>query len=578
MSDNNALTIDRRSFLKVSGSLMALATVLSSSFNIPLTKAREILEKGEVKSRWIPSSCIICGQGCPILIQVLEWNGRRILHQIKHNVYPGLKEYYSACGRPRALYDVWRHPDRIRRPMIRVGDRGSGEFREVSWDEALDYVAERLRKYLDKPEQLILFSHQGCEKGIVSSFAKLLGTPNVTKHSDTCHTSSDVGRWFVFGKALGPGAIYPDYEHAQLVVFMGRNPYGGFVATPWAESLSNGISNGLRVIVFDVRFSDICSYSEKYYIVRPGTDLAVSLAILNYIIRNKLYNVDYLKKYTNASMLFYRDTLEPVGVREIKDGVRAGKIDYLVYDSSIGDYVYKSEARDPELEYEGSINGRRIATALIILRDAVKDYTSEWASGISGVDAEEIEWVAMELAKMAPRSFIDHGYKTVRYVNEAMLHRVNALINVMLGSIGIKGGWAWPRKLKPPTLFKAKPNKVISIPEYWMKNGYPMLNKGAYSMLAIKSILEEKPYPIKAAIISYQNILSHIPGSHIVEEALKKLEFILVIDVMWSETCTYADVILPTPFFFEYDNASLYGASKGNIRPDISDEEGYRST
>ncbi len=92
-----------------------------------------------------------------------------------------------------------------------------------------------------------------------------------------------------------------------------------------------------------------------------------------------------------------------------------------------------------------------------------------------------------------------------------------------------------------------------------------MASTKSYSMLAIKSILEEKPYPIKAAIISLQNLVSHVPDDRTVVKALNKLEFVMVLDVMWNETCKYADLILPVPFFFEFDNASLYGVSKTHI-------------
>ncbi|MCX8193687.1 MAG: molybdopterin-dependent oxidoreductase [Nitrososphaeria archaeon] len=106
---------------------------------------------------------------------------------------------------------------------------------------------------------------------------------------------------------------------------------------------------------------------------------------------------------------------------------------------------------------------------------------------------------------------------------------------------------------------------VESIPAYWKRHGYPLASDTSFSMLAIKTILEEKPYPIKAAVISLQNIVAHIPDDDSVVKALEKLEFIVVLDVMWSETCKYADVILPVPFFFESTSATLIGVSKSPI-------------
>lgn len=553
--------ISRREFFKLV-SITTLPAITKLSL-VDITESEELVGiKG--KGEWIPTACLICGQGCPITVQVIERNDRRVIGQVRHNFHPNSR-YYSACGRPRAIADVWAHPDRIKKPMIRVGEKGSGKFREVSWKEAFDYIANKLKNYLNKPEQIIFFSHQGGESGIINSFAHLIGTPNVTKHADTCHTSSDAGRWFIFGELIGPGGFYPDYEHAKFVVFMERNPLGGFVATPWVSSFALGYSNGMRIVVFDVRYSDVCEFAEKYFLVRPGTDLAISLAIANYILQKKLYNKEYLIRYTNAPMLIYRDSLEPVKVKEISEGPKKGKLDYFVYDRASSELKFKSEAVQPDLEWEGEYEGRTVTTILKMLSEVLLNYTPEWASDISDVDSKDIIWVAEQLSVWSPRAFIDHGYKAVRYYNEPMLHRVNMLINALIGSIGVKGGLAWPRKAKPPSLFKASPKSVESIIGYWKKNGYPLASSKAYSMLAIRSILEERPYPIKVAFISLQNLVSHIPGDNIVVKALKKLDLVVVLDVMWNETCKYADVILPVPFFFEYDNAYLKGTSKGNI-------------
>lgn len=104
-----------------------------------------------------------------------------------------------------------------------------------------------------------------------------------------------------------------------------------------------------------------------------------------------------------------------------------------------------------------------------------------------------------------------------------------------------------------------------SIPAYWRRHGYPLASETSFSLLAVKSILEERPYPIKAAVISLQNVVAHIPDDASVVKALEKLEFVAVMDTMWSETCKYADVILPVRFFFETTAATLNAVSKSPI-------------
>ncbi|MCS7118418.1 MAG: molybdopterin-dependent oxidoreductase [Thaumarchaeota archaeon] len=404
-------------------------------------------------------ACTICGQGCPVKLKVL--NGNTIVG-VSFNMEPNRPQHYAVCGKVFAIPYAHRHPRRIKRPMIREGQRGSGSFRPVSWDEALDYVAQNLQKFASAPHQLVFFSHQGWEAPIMDEFARLMKTPNVTDHADTCFHGSAAGRWFLFGRFVGPGATYPDYEHAQFVVFMGRNPYGGIVAAPWTKSLSEAVSRGLRVVVFDVRYSEICEVAERYYLIKPGTDLAVSLAIAREIIVNKLYNADYLNSYTNASMLFYHDTVRPVRLRRIESGDRADKLDYLVYCDVDKMYRFKGEAKRAKLDFSGIFEGKRVITALRILGNALEKYTPEWAESISGVDSEEIMWIARTLASYGSRAFIDPGYKSVRYYNEPMLHRVNALINVLIGSWGSKGGVAWSRKLPVPIPLPEGGFKVVA--------------------------------------------------------------------------------------------------------------------
>lgn len=216
---------------------------------------------------------------------------------------------------------------------------------------------------------MIVFVHQGPDAGLIASFLKsVVGIPHVTKHCDTCRTGLDVAAWFVFGSMMGPGAFRPDYANAEFVVFM-------IVATPWTKAFSEGRKCGLRLVVFDVRESRLTSLADRYYIIPPGTDLAVVLAILHVLLRDRLYDEDYLRKYTNAAMLVYADTYEPVGLRD--HPTWKGRKTYAVYDEATGAVRWKVEAERPALMWEGNFNGRPVKTALALIWDAVKGYTPE---------------------------------------------------------------------------------------------------------------------------------------------------------------------------------------------------------
>lgn len=184
--------------------------------------------------------------------------------------------------------------------------------------------------------------------------------------------------------------------------------------------------------------------------------------------------------------------------------------------------------------------------------------------------AGDIEWIARELAKKAPRAFVEPGYKATRYYNDSMFSRAKMLVNVLIGSFGARGGIAWPVKPKPPSPFKVlgikgPGPKGSPLYKYWEERGVRFVHKKCYSQLAVRSILEGKPRPIKMVVAINQNLVSHLQGSTRVVEALRKVEFVVVFDVTHNETTLYADLIIPLPMFFEQDGPSLVTPSKVDV-------------
>ena len=563
------MKISRREFIKTALASAIIASIPVQRRVLTLEKPEQHVDAEQVRmalqdAGFKRSACFICGQKCPIKVKVVEKNGVQVIETLVYNSDGRYDSQYACCGRPHAIFEARLLRERIKRPLVRVGARGEGRFKEVSWDEALDLMVEMLNRY--SPDEVVVFSHQGCEAGIVSGFFKeIVGIPNVTKHCDTCHTAIDYAAWWVFGKLLGPGSFRPDYENAKLVVFMGRNPVEGIVAAPWSKMFSEGRRRGMRIIAFDVRKSRLTALADKYYLVPPGTDLAVALAILHVIIRDRLYDEDYIVRYTNAPMLIYTDTLEPVGLED--NPKMQGKKTYMVLDRSDSKVKPKVEAVSPDPMAEADINGRHARTALAMLWEAVKGYTPEWAEKVTGVPARDIEWIAHTLAYEAPRSFIDPGYKGTRYRSEGMLFRTIFIINALLGSIGSRGGVAWNKKpkIKSPLSIigvKGKGPQGEPLYKYWEKQGYTFIKTKCYSMLAVKSILTGKPKPIKMVIVFNENIVAHVQGSKDVIEALKKVDYVVVIDTTFNETSVYADLILPIPMFFEASASSLFAPSK----------------
>lgn len=127
------------------------------------------------------------------------------------------------CGRAAAALHTWNSPLRLKKPMKRVGERGEGRFQEISWDQALDEIAAKLKEVVERhsPKAMAFTSH---DLGpVLNWIAWPLGSPNVINHQSTCNTAGVVGRRWMMGRAQSHHAVVdPDYDNARFVIFVGR--------------------------------------------------------------------------------------------------------------------------------------------------------------------------------------------------------------------------------------------------------------------------------------------------------------------------------------------------------------------
>ncbi|MCP4248458.1 MAG: molybdopterin-dependent oxidoreductase, partial [bacterium] len=236
--------------------------------------------------------------------------------------------------------------------------------------------------------------------GLDKEFFKVYGTPNIVGYGDTCFGNSlPLGLASVTGgkkntlgvPGLGTTAISSDYEQAKYGVCVGRNPGGGLVAYTWAAMYGRGRKNGLQVTFVDPRRPSEGGEGPgvDWLPIKPGTDLAFFLGLMNEIVAKKYYDAAYLAKYTNADMLVNVETLQPLSIDENGD--------YLVYDKASAAVTLKSLANEPALRGEYDHDGLKVATGLELIAGQITQYTPEWAEGVTTVPAESIRKVAARL-------------------------------------------------------------------------------------------------------------------------------------------------------------------------------------
>lgn len=546
-------TLNRRDFLKFSGGGMMATTLFTPTESKAFSPVTATDYGGEKR---YPQTCRMCAQTCPVF--AVTKNGRVIrMEENRNTPYPAI------CGRGRAAPAALYSPDRVRYPLIRTGKRGEGKFRKATWEEALEMVAGKmseLKQQGDEKSVAMLPRFNGAA-GLDKEFFKVYGTPNIVGYGDACFGNTlPLGLASVTGgkknklgaPGLGTSAITSDYPNAKYGLCVGRNPGGGLVAYPWAAMYGRGRKNGMQVTFVDPRRPSEAGEGPgiDWLPIKPGTDLAFFLGLMNEIISKKYYDAAYIAKYTNADMLVNVETLQPLSIAE-----ETG--DYLVYDKTSDTIIMKSLATEPAMLGEYEQDGVKVATGLELISQQVKQYTPEWAEDITTVPAEGIRKVAARLNEHKPHVFVDRGYRSERYESGLKEKHVNIMLNVLLGNFGRKGGVYWNRKATLGKLIKPPKTKDKSLVYLMAKDNpdFSLANLKFHRRPFFKTVLEGKPYKTNMIVTWGQNPVGGSAGGHRVIEALEKIDMVVCISPYFNETTMYADVIMPDAIYIERDEA-----------------------
>ena len=424
--------ISRRDFLKVSTAGAAIAGTTSATAEPSRLPGR----RGNERVELIATNCEMCFWRCGVLAEVKDGKVVKLQGNPNHPLTKG-----KLCARGNAGTQLLYDPDRLKYPQVRTGDRGSGKLKRVSWDEALDQFASRLKEIKQKygPEAVAMFPH-GVGSGFFSTLMKAYGTPNSAEPAFAqCKGPRDVGYQLTFGRPVNsPEPV--DLEESKLIVLIGSH-IGENVFTSQVTAFSEGLSRGAKLLVVDPRFSTAASKANWWLPIRPGSDIALLLAWANVLITEKLYDKDYVEQYAN-------------GLKE--------------------------------------------------LTDHVQDFTPEWAEPLTDISAAQIRETARAMAEAKPAVAIHPGRHVTWYGDDTQRARAMAILTALLGAYGRKGGIFLPTKLKqgkiplPPMPDSEKGSADGG------GDKYPLASEEAQGLTQglIQATLTAKPYPIKAWIVS----------------------------------------------------------------------------
>ncbi len=476
--------LSRRGFLKLGA---AAAGVAAAGRFIPPLVAKaaqqaDILDDNG--SGYIYTMCEMCVWRCGVRAKVM--NGRVV--KLEGNPdHPHSKGRLCARGQSGLMntYD----PDRVLTPLIRVGKRGEGKFRQASWNEALATVAENMKAIKDKygPEAMVFSSTHNLSQPLFENLLYGFGSPNYGTQRSLCFNAMTVSNLITYGLEEPDR----DYSQLQYLILTGRNLTEA-ISTSETTDLVDAISRGAKVVYIDPRFTKTASKATEWLPIRPGTDLAFHLALLNVIISEKLYDTQFIDQYT-------------LGFEQVAS--------------------------------------------------AVMSYTPDWAAALTGLDASVIQRIAHEFAAAGKFALAHNGWRTSNFINSFSTERAITILNALVGNWGTTllpaaaegAGLGSPPQ---PAYPRISAQRLDGVP--WMYPFVP-LKYGVFQQLR-DAIVAEKPYAAHGWFISRQNPVLSLPDRQKTLEAFNKMDFIVTMDIIMNDTSWFSDVVLPEASYLErYD-------------------------
>jgi len=475
----------RRQFLKIAGA-GAAATMVGSGLATQWwgLDRSPIPDPGTDGDRVVPTFCELCFWKCGVLAHVKDGAVTKLAGNPDHPLSRG-RLCPRGAGGTGLLYD----PDRLKRPLVRIEKRGDQQFREATWEEALDVTAENLLKVREKygPEALALFMH-GYGGSWFKHLVKAYGSPNISAPSYAqCRGPREVGFYLTFGSIIG-SPERTDLENSRCITLIGSH-LGENMHNTQVQEFSEALSRGAGLVVVDPRFSVAASKAHHWLPIKPGTDIALLLAWMHVILKEGLYDADYLGKH---------------------------------------------------------------AAGLDELKKHVADKTPEWAWTHTTISPEKIVESARFIAAARPASVIHPGRRVTWYGDDTQRARAMAILNALLGSWGRKGGICIPSSMEIPeypyTAYPHKPKVPADMPK---GSSYPLADEVLSSGVCDATLPGTAEYDIKAWLVYGTNLAKSLPSPARVQEAISALDFLAVIDVLPVEIAGWADVVLPECTYLE---------------------------
>ena len=504
-----------------------------------------------------------CFGGCLLDIHVRDGQAVRMTAADFPNT-----EYNRICTKGIVQVARMYSADRLQYPMRRTGEKGAGEFERISWDEAIDEIAEKWQGYIDEfgSHSIATFLASGNfgmlagggMPGIMGRFGAVLGFSSLSNDVDAAQGFAATKIYGGMTEAQANNEP-TDYINSKTFIIWASNPT---ISQPQiVHFMQTAKENGTKFIVIDPVFNSTAAKADWFIPVNPATDGVLAMAILNEIIANGTEDADFIRAHTEGPLLIKEDgtflRMSDLGVEPTEGdpdpttGEPTQVDPYAVWDEATGTFAALEEAQTPAYTCITSVEGIPVQTTWDNAAEKCAEWAAETASPVCGVSVEDIKELARVYVEDGPvNTYVQLGAD--HYINGHYNYWPMYAISVATGNIGKPGAGCGPICVLPTNVM----NFMVSAAATDTAGNLAQGAGPAYNMNTILGILENGKYGSQDAVLKSVYIATANPATvwadhNYAAEVLKKIEFLVVADISMTETAMYADILLPAAHWFE---------------------------
>lgn len=560
--------LTRRTFVKGVGTITVASAlgsgIMACSPDTPESEP-ESTQPNSSEERVVHGFCSYnCNSACRLQGTVRD--GRLVA--VEPGQIPGRPDYANCCL--RGISYIQRVQDETARtmyPMKRTGERGSGEFERITWDEAIDTIAEKLNAVLAKdPRKATFYYFTGNQSKLAwespMRMAGCLGATIWTVEGIMSDHGASVAMQMMYGSQRA-GHDTRDYMNSELVIWWGGNSMD--THTSEARYLLDAKENGTKFIVIDPRLSSTAAMADQWVPIRPQTDPVLALAMMKVIVDNELHDKTWLANYSCAPLLVSDETGEYLHPHEGTYAAWDAEANAVVEidPAEAGGADDGTSGPDSPLALSGSfeVDGAACHPAFDDLLKEIQNYDLETASSITGLGQDIIEALALEYANAKPAGIrMTQGIQRVNY--SFLPFRAIGTLAAICGNIGKSGGGAshiWAQGAGNPLKPVDYDGPDFNFDE-WMNTGGAERVPALLEAIQVGNLKHKTSEFYDAAIngdvefvwFATSNFVNMSPDLHkIVDEVLPAIDFIVTCDPFWTMTAKYSDIVLPATTYWE---------------------------